>query len=101
MLELLAQLVEARLVGLVGAVSLAAFLGEWERAVQRFRVALEHRESAPVRYNLAISLARMGRLVEAIAEPYNTAIHDLCYVFLDGITAVLDEEWRSWNRVAA
>lgn len=40
--------------------------GEWERAVQRFRAALEHRESARVHYNLAVSLARMGRLVEAL-----------------------------------
>lgn len=41
--------------------------GEWERAVQRFRAALEHRASARVHYNLAMSLARMGRLVEALA----------------------------------
>jgi len=41
---------------------------EWTHAVQRFRAALEHREAAPVRFNLAISLARMGRLVEALEE---------------------------------
>ncbi len=41
---------------------------EWERAVQRFRAALERRESPAVRLNLAISLARMGRLVEALEE---------------------------------
>lgn len=42
--------------------------GEWERAVSRFRSALELRESPRVRTNLAISLARMGRLVEANEE---------------------------------
>jgi hypothetical protein len=42
--------------------------GDWERAVQRFRGALELRESAPIRYNLARSLASMGRLVEALVE---------------------------------
>lgn len=42
--------------------------GDWERAVHRFRSALELREAVPVRYNLATSLARMGRLVEALEE---------------------------------
>lgn len=42
--------------------------GDWERAVQRFRRALDLREAAPVRFNLATSLANMGRLVEALAE---------------------------------
>lgn len=42
--------------------------GDWERAVHRFRRALELRDAAPVRYNLATSLARMGRLVEALEE---------------------------------
>lgn len=42
--------------------------GDWERAVHRFRRALELRDAAPVRYNLATSLARMGRLLEALEE---------------------------------
>lgn len=42
--------------------------GQWERAVPRFRSALELRDAAPVRYNLAASLARIGRLLEAIEE---------------------------------
>lgn len=42
--------------------------GEWDRAVHRFRSALEHRESSRVRLNLAVSLARMGRMVEALEE---------------------------------
>lgn len=42
--------------------------GDWDRAVHRFRRALELRAAAPIRYNLATSLARMGRLVEALEE---------------------------------
>ena len=42
--------------------------GVWERAVHRFRSALDLREAAPVRYNLATSLANMGRLSEALEE---------------------------------
>ncbi|MGF1464818.1 MAG: tetratricopeptide repeat protein [Sandaracinaceae bacterium] len=42
--------------------------GDWERAVERFRRALELRDAPPVRFNLARSLAEMGRLVEAIEE---------------------------------
>lgn len=42
--------------------------GDWERAVHRFRAALELRDSAQIRFNLAQSLARMDRLVEAIEE---------------------------------
>jgi hypothetical protein len=42
--------------------------GDWERAVPRFRRALDLREAAPVRFNLATSLSHMGRLVEAIEE---------------------------------
>jgi hypothetical protein len=42
--------------------------GDWERAVHRFRRALERYESPSVRYNLAHSLSRMGRLVEARGE---------------------------------
>ncbi len=42
--------------------------GDWERAVQRFRQALDLRESGPIRYNLAQSLVHMGRLVEALDE---------------------------------
>lgn len=42
--------------------------GDWERAVHRFRRALDLREATPVRYNLAMSLAHMGRMVEALAE---------------------------------
>ncbi|MEM9319022.1 MAG: tetratricopeptide repeat protein [Pseudomonadota bacterium] len=42
--------------------------GDWERAVERFRHALELRDTPNVRYNLAQSLAQMGRLVEALEE---------------------------------
>ncbi len=42
--------------------------GDWDRAVHRFRRALELRAAAPIRYNLATSLARMGRLVEALEQ---------------------------------
>jgi hypothetical protein len=41
---------------------------DWERAAQRFRAALELRESANIRFNLAQSLAHMGRLLEALEE---------------------------------
>lgn len=50
--------------------------GDWERAVHRFRRALELRESAPVRYNLATSLAHMGRRVEAIEELDRVLAHE-------------------------
>lgn len=42
--------------------------GDWPRAVHRFRRALELHDAASVRQNLATSLARMGRLLEAIEE---------------------------------
>lgn len=42
--------------------------GEWDRAVERFRQALDLRASAPIRFNLAQSLVHMGRLVEARDE---------------------------------
>lgn len=42
--------------------------GDWERAVHRFRRALELRESDPIRFNLARSLSEMGRSVEALGE---------------------------------
>lgn len=41
---------------------------DWERAVERFRRALTLRESAPIRYNLARSLASLGRVTEALEE---------------------------------
>lgn len=41
---------------------------DWERAVERFRRALALRESAPIRYNLARSLASLGRVTEALEE---------------------------------
>jgi hypothetical protein len=42
--------------------------GDWRHAVQRFRSALDLVQAPAVRYNLAESLARVGRLVEAQAE---------------------------------
>jgi tetratricopeptide (TPR) repeat protein len=42
--------------------------GDWDLAVQRFRAALDLRESANIRFNLAQSLVRMGRLVDALEE---------------------------------
>lgn len=42
--------------------------GDWERAVHRFRRALAARASAPIRYNLARSLAQLQRSAEALLE---------------------------------
>ncbi len=44
---------------------------DWERAVQRFRAALELRDTPAIRFNLARSLSRMGRLLEALDELAN------------------------------
>jgi len=40
--------------------------GDWEAAADRFRRASEIRDSAPIRFNLAQSIARLGRLIEAV-----------------------------------
>lgn len=42
--------------------------GDWERAVHRFRAALELRPAANIRFNLAQSLVHLGRYLEAIEE---------------------------------
>ncbi len=42
--------------------------GDWLGAAQRFQWALEVRATPPIRYNLAHSLSRLGRLVEALAQ---------------------------------
>lgn len=42
--------------------------GDWERAVHRFRSAIELRDAPTIRYNLASSLAHLDRLLPALAE---------------------------------
>lgn len=42
--------------------------GDWERAVHRFRSAIEYRDAATIRFNLASSLGRLGRLTEALEQ---------------------------------
>jgi len=42
--------------------------GDWERAVHRFRRALELRDAPAIRFNLASSLVRLGRLRQALGE---------------------------------
>lgn len=42
--------------------------GDWERAVHRFRSAIELRDAPTIRYNLASSLAQLNELREALEE---------------------------------